>query len=228
MTFPETTWTILADATLNGGEKEKQALGEICERYRQPVDVVIRARGVPKDRVEDLRQDFFLSLIQTGFFRKAQRQKGKFRTYLLTALRNFLIDDLKKASAVKHGGGLVGEELLENSVSLEEDELRFDLAWAHSLFDAAIEVVEKKAIAKRGEERWRVLRPFLTGESQGMSYEELGQVLELSEGGAKSEVSRMRAKFREELRGQVRQTVNAPHEVDEELRFLREAMLKML
>ena len=54
----------MAEATLNGGEKEKQALGEICERYRQPVDVVMLARGVPKDRVEDLRQDFFLNLIQ--------------------------------------------------------------------------------------------------------------------------------------------------------------------
>jgi len=95
------------------------------------------------------------------------------------------------------------------------------------LFESAMEGVKNEVVKKRKEKGWKVLQGFLTGATQAMSYAELGQALSLSEGGAKVEVSRMRGKFREYLRNEVRQTVSAPHEIDEEMAYLREAMSRV-
>lgn len=226
MTFPETSWTILAEATLNGGESEKAALGKLFERYWTPISSVMRARGVPSERVEDLTQDFFLSLMEGGFFRRADRERGKFRTFLLNALRNFLADDARRTMAAKRGGQLERVELREDSSSYEDDALRFDLAWAETLFDAAVLATGEEVKKKRGEEGWESLQVFLTGEGEMRNYAELGQLLGMGEGGVKSEVSRMRAKFREHLRREVAMTVSAPHEIDEELALLRDVMMR--
>ncbi|MDP0492140.1 MAG: ECF-type sigma factor [Verrucomicrobiota bacterium JB023] len=226
MTFPETSWTILAEATLNGGESEKAALGKMCERYWTPIASVMKARNVPAERIDDLTQDFFLSLMEGGFFRRADRGRGKFRSFLLNALRNFLADDARKTLAQKRGGGFERVELREDSSTYEDDELRFDQAWAATLFDAAVLTTGEEVKRKRGEEAWQALQVFLTGEGEMMNYTQLGRVLELSEGGAKSEVSRMRASFREHLRREVAMTVSAPHEIDEELTLLRDVMMR--
>ncbi len=227
MAFPETTWTVLAEATLNGEEGGQAALAEICEKYCEPVDAAIRFRGVPEDQVQDLRQDFFVFLMKGSFFRRADPKLGKFRSFLLHALRNFLIDESRRATAAKRGGKLQRVELFEESAFLEEDGLRFDLAWAQSLYSAVLASVKKEVVAKRGEQGWEILRGFLTGAGAGMSYVELAEKLACTEGGAKAEVSRLRAKFREKLRYEVKQIVSAPHEIDEELTYLRSVMSKM-
>jgi len=227
MTFPTTNWTTLAEATLTGGEAEREALGWICEKYYDPVEAVIRSRGVAADRVEDVRQDFFIKLMEGGFFRRAERERGKFRTFLLNALKNFLVDDARKIMASKRGGGLEHVELKEETAGQDADELKFDLAWAETLFESVVETVGEEVRKKRGEERWQVLKAFLTGSKESVSYAELAQILNLSEGGVKTEVSRMRGKFRDLLRAEIRQTVSAPHEIDEELAYLREAMSRV-
>ncbi len=225
MLLPSTSWTILAEATLSGGEAERKALEKFCEDYWHPVSVLIRSKGVYGERVEDLTQDFFVHMMEGSFFGRALQQKGKFRNFLLTALRNFLADDTRKIMAAKRGGDMKRVELSEETCVLEEDQLKFDLAWADTIFDAAVALTGEEVVAKRGSEGWEVLKIFLTGVGQMLSYEELGQVLGMSEGGAKSEVSRMRKKFRERLRLEVAKTVSAPHEIDEELEFLRALMM---
>jgi len=224
MIFPTTNWTTLAEATLSGGVAERKALGEICEKYYEPVERVIRARGVAEDRVEDVRQDFFLGLMEGGFFRKAEKERGKFRSFLLNALRNYLVDDLRKMMASKRGGGLQREELREDMVVSEGDDARFDLAWAEALFQSAMKTVGEEIEKKRGEEGWELLRGFLTGSVEAVSYLELSSSLGITEGAAKAEVSRVRKKFRDQLRTEIKQTVTAPHEIDEELTYLRQVM----
>ena len=226
MIFPDTTWTVLAKATMNGGEAERAALGKLCERYWKPVAAVMRARGVPTDRVEDLTQDFFVKVISSGFFRRAERERGKFRSFLLNAVKDFLADDVRRTMTEKRGGRLERVELKDDVGMVEDDTLQFDLAWAETLFDAAVEEVGMWVKERRSEKEWQALRGFLTGTGPALDYRELGGLLEMSEGGAKAEVSRMRAKFREHLRREVGKTVGAPHEVDEELAFLRDAMLR--
>jgi len=224
MSFPVTNWTKLAEATLNGGEGGLEALGWICEKYQGPVDVVIRASGVADGRVEDVRQDFFVVLMKGGFFRRAECERGKFRCFLLNALKNFLVDDQRRLAASKRGGGSRHEELREDLASFEIDPIQFDLAWAEALFNSAIDAIGQQVEAKRGAKAWGVLREFLTGATETMSYADLSRALGLSEGGAKAEVSRLRAKFHEQLRDELWLTVSAPHEVDEELTYLRRAM----
>lgn len=226
MTFPTTNWAVLADATLSGGETERVALSRLCECYWQPITTVIRSRGVPVDRVEDLTQDFFVVLMNGSFFRRAEQERGKFRTFLLNALRNFLADDARRSGAEKRGGGLEQVELKEDTVALLEEGSRFDWAWAGALFESAVEATGEEMKAKRGAEGWQALRGFLSGEGETMSYHDLGEVLGVNAGAAKTEVSRMRGRFRENLRGEVMKTVSSPHEVEEELFFLREALMQ--
>jgi len=225
--FPDTKWTVLAEATLNSDDSGREALGKICLKYKDPVDKIIFKQGVHLERVEDVRQDFFLSLMQGSFFKRANKKQGKFRSFLLAALRQFLIDDFRKISAEKRGGGKQHTEVLPESASVEIDNTEFDLVWAETLFDAALVTVGEEISEKRGLNAWKMLQKFLSGNSDEQDYRALADLLSMSIGGAKAEVSRMRAKFRKQLRTEVSVTVSAPHEIDEELRYLKQAMMRI-
>lgn len=221
MDFPDTHWTILAVATMNGGERERQALDDLCREYWKPVAAWIKARGAPAERVDDLTQDFFLQMMQMSFFKKADREQGRFRKFVLGSLRYFLADDVKHHAAQKRGGHLEHTELTEASITTEAEDAEFDLAWAEVLFERVFDSIKEHTIATRNAETWEQLRQFLPGADSVPTYTELGAVLGLSEGGAKAEVSRLRKRFREALRAEVGRTVSAPHEIDEELAHLR-------
>ena len=226
MEFPETHWTVLAVATMSGGQQERQALDQLCRDYWRPVAACIRARGAPGERVDDLTQDFFLQLMEMSFFKKADRSKGRFRTFILGSLRYFLADDVKFHTAQKRGGHLERAKLTEASLTTEVEDSQFDIAWAELLFDRVFDKIAAATIAKRGSEGWESLRQFLPGSDRVPAYTELASTLGLSVGGAKAEVSRLRQRFREALRAEVGRTVSAPHEIDEELAHLREILEK--
>ncbi len=226
MEFPSTSWTIIAAATLNGGNKERDALNSLCKNYWKPVSDYIRSRGAPSERIEDLTQDFFLQLMEKGFFKKADPAKGRFRTFILGSLRYFLADDVKRTMAQKKGGHLQRTELTDDIAATGSDDSYFDRAWAETIFEKVFTAIKKDTIEHRGKEGWEALRKFLPGKHTPPTYIELGEQLRLSEGGAKTEVFRLRKRFRESLRAEVGQTVEAPHEVDEELAHLRSALEK--
>lgn len=228
MEFPQTSWTILASATLNGDESGQQALDKLCRTYWQPVASFIRARGVPDERVEDLTQDFFIQIMERHFFKRADRQKGRFRSFMLSSLRMFLTDDLRRQNSQKRGGHLERCLLQEGDLTTEQNEVEFDQSWAEIMFTHALEKVEAATLQKRSPATWELLRTFLPGPSTmpSLTYAELGKELNLSEGGAKTEVFRLRQFFRENLRAQVARTVETPHEIDEELAHLRASLEK--
>ena len=226
MDFPATSWTILAEATLNGGHKERDALNSLCKHYWKPVANYIRSRGAPSERIDDLTQDFFLQLMEKGFFKKADPAKGRFRTFILGSLRYFLADDVKRTMAQKKGGHLQRTELTDDISTAEADDSYFDRAWAETIFEKVLTTIQADTIAHRGQAGWDALRKFLPGKHTPPTYLELGEQLRLSEGGAKTEVFRLRKKFREALRAEVGRTVDAPHEIDEELAHLRAALEK--
>ncbi|TAG10364.1 MAG: sigma-70 family RNA polymerase sigma factor [Verrucomicrobia bacterium] len=224
MEFPETNWAALAEATLHGGPKEQAAMEELCRGYWQPVCAVIRARGAPSERVEDLTQEFFLQLIQRSSFKKANPEKGRFRSYLLGALRYFLADDAAHHAAQKRGGAWMRCELLEDAAMTEVIDQHFDRAWAETLLERALVNVQAECVAARGPETWQLLRGFLPGATAAISYGDLAAQMKTTEGGAKSEVHRLRLRYRSALRLAVAHTVSAPHEIDEELSHLREVL----
>ena len=186
--------------------------------------ICIRKRGAAKDRVDDLTQDFFLQLMQKSFFRRADPVQGRFRTFILTSLQNFLVDDARKNGRQKRGGHLTREELDDDSASTEFDDTQFDQAWAELIFERALERVASETSKKRGAEAWEQLRAFLPGGDPNRTYNDAADLLGMSEGGVKTEVFRLRKRFRDALRGEVGRTVDAPHEIDEELAYLRSAL----
>jgi len=225
--FPDTKWTILAEATLNGDESGLKSLSAICLKYKDPIDKIIRMKGVPIERVEDVRQDFLIDLMKGSFFKKASKDHGKFRTFLLKALQDFLVDDIRKVSAQKRGGGLERVDMEDDMASLSTQTMEFDVVWAETLFENAMATIREEVCKKRGEKAWETLEHFLTSGEKNADYNELAKVLGIGIGGAKAEVSRMRKKFRTELRAEVSRTVDSPHEIDEELRYLKETMMHL-
>lgn len=225
--FPDTKWTILAEATLHGDQAAMNSLSAICLKYKSPVDKIIRLKGVPAERVEDVRQDFFIELMTGSFFKKASKDHGKFRTFLLKALQDFLVDDIRKISAQKRGGNLERVDIDENMESSSTQIMEFDAVWAETIFDNAMQSIREEVCKKRGGKAWLTLEHFLTFSENKPDYNALAEVLEIGVGGAKAEVSRMRKKFREELRAEVSKTVDSPHEIDEELRYLKETMMHL-
>ena len=221
MEFPETCWTALAQATLRGGPAERAALEALCRDYWRPVNLCIRGRGAPSERADDLTQEFFLHLMQTGAFRRADPEKGRFRSFLLGALRYFLADDARHQASQRAGGHLQRCELDEESAVTHTEETQFDREWAQAVLDRALARVEAEALAFRGPDGWRLLRTFLPGSATPVPYPVLAATLRMSENGAKTEVFRLRQKFREAIRREVARTVTTPQEVEDELAHLR-------
>jgi DNA-directed RNA polymerase specialized sigma24 family protein len=224
MQFPDTCWTMLAQATLQGGPEERSALEQLCRGYWHPVYVCIRARGAPPDRVEDLTQEFFLHLMEKGVFRRAVQAQGRFRTFLMGALRYFLANDAQWNSAIRRGGAMERCELTDESAVTEIDSSVFDREWAQALLAHALAQVEAESLKTRSAAVWDLLRTFLPGAHDTTGYEALATAMGITEGGAKAEVSRLRQRYREALRREVARTVSRPDEIDEEMSALRLAL----
>jgi DNA-directed RNA polymerase specialized sigma24 family protein len=224
MEFPVTSWTLLAQATLRGDPTQREAMDRLCRDYWKPVCACIAARGAPSDRVEDLTQDFFLQLMTKGFFRKADPAKGRFRSFLLGSLTYFLADDAARTATQRRGGHLQRAELEDWEAATPAEAAFFDREWARALVRRAMAAMEEVYVAARGEKAWQSLRDFLPGGKAAESYATLADLLGMSEGGAKTEVFRLRQRFRDTIRREVARTVSAPHQIEEELAHLQAAL----
>lgn len=232
MAFPTTRWTLLADATLHGDPAGREALARLCDKYRRPVQVYLAARGLTVHAAEDAAQDFFLKLLGSRLWKRADRQRGKFRTFLLAVLNNLLIHAYRKQNQSKRGGGLEIDSLdmLEDG-GLEIDGAVtdagvFDREWAHTLVADTVTAVEREHAGRGQSAEFAVLRRYLPGPESPPTYEDAATALGLSLAALKAAVHRLRQRFREVLRSSVARTVNAPHEVDEELRYLGTLLMK--
>jgi RNA polymerase sigma-70 factor (ECF subfamily) len=163
--------------------------------------------------------------MKTGAFRRATPEKGRFRSFLLGALRLFLADDIRRRMSQKAGGHLRRCELDDDAAITVIEESEFDREWAQSVLDRALGRLEAEILSSRGPAAWPLLRTFLPGSEAPAPYAALAGVLGLSEGGAKTEVSRLRRRFREAIRREVARTVSTPQEIEDELAHLRQAML---
>jgi RNA polymerase sigma-70 factor (ECF subfamily) len=225
MSFPNTSWTILAQATLQGNEAARQAMEEFCELYWKPVYLAICASGRSGEDAKDQTQSFLRYLIANYTLRRAERGRGKFRTFLLTVLWRFLRDERVKQMADKRGGEATIyslEESTEEDLPSEAAPLTevLDREWGRALFERVIESVRAEVVAARGEEAWVSLRQFLPGSLHAPSMAEVAPKLGLTEGGLRSEVHRLRQRCREVLRYEVVTSVTSPEEVDEEIVYL--------
>jgi RNA polymerase sigma-70 factor (ECF subfamily) len=233
MQFPPTNWTLLAQATINGDNDGRRALDDLCATYHRPIRIFIRAKGFSETEAQDLTQDFFLHWLRSNSWKRADRARGRFRSFLLASVSHMLAHHESKRRAAKRGGGNTAQSLDEMHDDGQEvadethvESVEFDREWASALVSNALRVIEAEFAGRGREDAFAVLRRFLPSSGELISLDEAAQITGMNVGAVKAAVHRLRERFREVLRSSVAATVTAPHEVDEELQYLRSLMAK--
>lgn len=227
--FATTHWSVVVSAGRGDGTAAREALARLCEKYWTPLYSYVRRRGYPPDDSQDLTQEFFVRLMEHNRLARADRQKGRFRAFLLASLKNFLCDEWDRSRAKKRGGGLQflslqaekGEEVyaLEPPDPMTPDQI-YERRWALTLLNNVVTGLRAEFVREGKGELFDALSPCLVGERSTLPYGELAARLGMSEGGIKSAVHRLRRRYRELLRREITSTVASPEEIDEELRDL--------
>jgi RNA polymerase sigma-70 factor (ECF subfamily) len=232
MYFPTTHWSALAKATLSGDAQSRAALEELCRRYWQPLYQFVRARGIPESEAQDVTQSFMVHLMQHSVFNRADREQGRFRSFLLGALSRFLADEWDRRNAQKRGKGIehVSFEgargpLEVASLSSQDGTVIFDREWALTIMEASLGRLRSEFKESRREDAFEVLKSFLPGGPGAAPYEDAAGRLGVSLPAFKSELHRLRGRFRELVRLEVAQTVSAPHEIDDEMNHLQRVLM---
>jgi RNA polymerase sigma factor (sigma-70 family) len=232
--FPSTHWSVVLAAGESQAEPEiaQAALAELCQTYWVPLYSFVRSRGYIMQDAQDLTQSFFAYLIERKIYARVDRQKGRFRSFLLASLKNFLADAFDRDRTLKRGGGQdflpLHEEQVEEAESLFQthdamssgDQI-FDRSWAEALVTAGLERLSADYKDESKEKLFNELRIFLTSGAEPLpAYAALAVRLGMTESTLRSHVTRLRARYREALRAEVRRTVDTEAEVGEELHEL--------
>lgn len=231
--FVTTRWTMVVKAGHRSSPDSQKALATLCVTYWYPLYAYIRRVGNSPHDAQDLTQDFFAQLLVKDSLRAADRERGKFRSFLLASLNHFLSKERRKAHAQKRGGGQVplsldfeyGEERyrLEPAHDLTPEKI-YERRWAMTVLERAIGRLQAE-FAKAGKKKeFERLKDFLGGSRDTVPYENIAAELGMTEGAVKVAVHRMRKRCRELLRAEIAETVAKPEEVEEELRCLFAAL----
>ncbi len=225
--FHTTRWSrVLAAQGGAASTQARAALSGLCKDYWYPLYAFVRRRGHAAHDAQDLTQAFFATLLEAGTM-PDDPARGKFRSYLLGALKHFLVNEWHRAQTQKRGGGqpLVEWDALdaESRYALEpldqgDADACYDRRWALELLARAMEKLRAEFVPKHGAETFDALKSTLSG--AGMPREELAAKLGLSEGALKVAVHRLRQRYREVLRAEIAETVGDAAEVDAEMRHL--------
>ena len=229
--FATTQWTRVL-AARGESDEARAALSELCEVYYAPVHSFVRHTVNEPSRTDDLVQEFFARVLKRDSLGHLERDRGKFRSYLLGAVKHFLADDLKHRGTKRAGGGSehvpiatgagdsgIDPPLGMPSTDAPADSL-FDRQWAMTLLARAMSALHTAETKAGRQLEFEVLKPWLTGEIAGKSQADAARELSGSEGAVKVAVHRLRKRFRDTLRTEISHTVADVNDVGEELRYL--------
>ncbi len=235
--FQSTRWTVvLAAAGENATPSQShEALSELCRIYWRPVYLFLRRDGHSPDDAQDLTQGFFADLIETRSYARADREKGRFRSFLLGSLKHFVADERKKEQAQKRGGGKFVESL--DAAALEEMEAQisstsqtmpesfYERAWALALLRQTNDRLKQECATTGKSKLFELLKTYVAVDrEEAVPYEEMSARISRPIATLRSDLNRLRARYRAILREEVAGTVAGPAEVDEELRYLCRVM----
>jgi RNA polymerase sigma-70 factor (ECF subfamily) len=222
-------WSMVLTAGGPSSPRAEQALASLCEAYLSPLYTFLRRQGQPPHDAEDLTQSFLCSLLQNDRLRQVSPEKGRFRSFLLASLLNFLRDETSKARAQKRGGGTcpisfdaVDAEkryALEPSTS-DDPEKAFERRWALNVLERVLDKLKDEYASSGKADRFTQLESFLWADDHGTSYAEAGRLLGMSEGAVKMAVMRLRQRGRALFRAEVAQTVATEDEIEDEVRHM--------
>lgn len=227
--FTTTHWSVVLAAGQTDSPQAVAALETLCRGYWYPLYAYVRRRGFGPEDAQDWTQEFFAQLLRKNYPARADRARGKFRTFLLHTLNQFLADQRERAAALKRGGGQalisLDEEAPEERYRLEvADELTpeklFERRWAQAVLDRAQARLRDEFVAAGKGNTYEVLQAFEPGEQSPISYADAAARLGVSESAVKSMIHRLRQRHREVVREEIAHTVPTVAEIDEELRHL--------
>jgi len=227
--FATTHWSVVLDAGRNETTRGHNALATLCETYWYPLYAYVRRQGYSPADAEDLTQGFFARLLESESLANVSPEKGKFRTFLLVALKRFLANEWHRANSQKRGGGSFRVPLqghtaetryIAEPVERLTAEKLYERRWALTLLDCVLARLGEEFQAVGKKEHFKKLKPYLMAEKGAIPYAEASAVLGMNEGAIKVAVHRLRRRFREIFREEVAHTVMKPEEIDDEIRYL--------
>ena len=231
--FTTTRWTLVLAAKRRDDPAGSEAFARLCERYYEPLYTYLRRRGRRAEDAQDLIQGFIARLIEKDVLRHADPARGKFRAFLLTALKHYAANEHVRATADKRGGNQSSRPLdLEAAEGHCRHEPRDDLTperlydrcWALAVLERALAALRAESRAKGREAFLDAVHGSLTGEGDGVPYRQISERFGMTESNVRVTVHRMRLRYRDLVRAEVAETVDSEEAVDEELRYLLSAL----
>jgi len=233
--FAQTRWSMVVAAASGDSTKARKALEHLCETYWYPLYAFVRREGHGADDAQDLTQDltqeFFARLLEKNWLDAVDREKGKFRSFLLAAMRHFLANEWDRAHRLKRGGGQqaisLDAESAEARYAMEPADRMtavriFERRWALTLLEQVLARLNKKFAAAGKGRLFEELKAALTGEK--IPYADIATRLNLNEGAVRVAVHRLRLRYRDLIRAEIAETVAGEDEVDAEVQHLFAAL----
>jgi RNA polymerase sigma-70 factor (ECF subfamily) len=231
--FATTRWSVVVTAGHADTTRAHAALEDLCGAYWYPLYAFVRRQGHNAHDAEDLTQAFFAQLLEKNWIASADRERGRFRSFLLISLKHFLANEWNRAQAQKRGGririvplkaGDAESRYQREPSDTATPDKAFDRQWALALLDRVLAALREELAAQGKERQFNLLKSCLAGSRESQPYARLAVELGTTEGAVKVTVHRMRQRYRELLRAEIAETVADPAEVDEEMRALFAAL----
>ena len=232
--FLTTHWSVVMAAGRADTSLAQEALSRLCQTYWYPLYAYVRRRGFAPHDAQDLTQEFFARLLEGQWLAQADRERGRFRSFLLTAMKHFLANEWHKARTQKRGGGHFIVSLNDDSAEtrfLREPadtttpETSFERSWALALLQDVLTRLEQEFAAEGRREWMEAMRSALTLDQDAI-YADIAARLGIAETAARVAVHRLRKRYRQLIRAEVAGTVSSPEDVDSEMRHLFEVLAK--
>jgi len=228
-----TQWSVVLAAGDSRAPGAREALAALCERYWGPLYGYIRRRGYLLEEAQDLTQEFFARFLEKNYLKTVDREKGRFRSFLLASLKHFLANEYDREKAQKRGGDVMvfsldlvaGEERYARTPGRDETpEDAYAHQWALTLLDNVLSHVRDEYLQAGKGQLFDALKGCLTTDGTDAGYRAVAEMLGSTEGAVKVAVHRLRKRYRESLRAELQLLVAEPGDVDEEIKFLFAAL----
>lgn len=233
--FATTHWSVVVAAGQRDTPRAIAALEKLCRSYWYPLYAHVRRRGYSVEDAQDLTQEFFARLLDGRWLARADQARGRFRTFLLTALERFLVNEWHKDRALKRGAGQrpvpIQLEAAETRYGVEPADERtpeqaFEYRWALTLLEEVMRQLETEFLGAGQGDAFAALKPCLVVAPAPESYPALAARLGMEEGAVRVAVHRLRQRYRELLRAEIAHTVDSPGEIDAEMRHLYQVLVR--
>jgi RNA polymerase sigma factor (sigma-70 family) len=227
--FATTHWSVVLAAGSPESTRYQEALETLCRTYWFPLYAFLRRRGCDTHQAEDYIQAFFTRMLEKRSLKAVDAKPGKFRSFLLTSLKNFIANEIDRIQAQKRGGQQTilsldlehaeRQYVSEPSHDMSPERL-FEKSWAITVLEHAMNQLEAEFVSSNRADLFECLRGYLTAEPDAVPYRDVAERLRMTEGAVKMAVHRLRTRYGDVLREKVAQTVATQAQIDEEIREL--------